>query len=92
MFFLNLFNNIIVLLILRDLGAFAQRLINYREQFCYTPRGEVGVCTSLKYCPEIVNLFARVHPNVAKRYSMESQYVCGNQVTPDQYPLVGVVL
>uniref|UniRef100_A0A1A9ZBU3 Lectizyme n=1 Tax=Glossina pallidipes TaxID=7398 RepID=A0A1A9ZBU3_GLOPL len=58
------------------------------QVFCYTPRGEVGVCTSLKYCPEIVNLFARVHPNVAKRYSMESQHVCGNQVTPDQYPLV----
>uniref|UniRef100_A0A1A9UPB4 limulus clotting factor C n=1 Tax=Glossina austeni TaxID=7395 RepID=A0A1A9UPB4_GLOAU len=71
-----------------DLDAFAQRLINYREQFCYTPRGVIGACISLKYCPEIVNLFARVHPNVAKRYSMESQRVCGNQVTPDQYPLV----
>ncbi|XP_037881429.1 serine protease filzig-like [Glossina fuscipes] len=88
MFFVNLFKNIIVLLILKDLDTFAQHIINYREHFCYTPSGEIGACTSLKYCPEIVNLFTRVHPNMAKRYSMESQRVCGNQITPDQYPLV----
>uniref|UniRef100_A0A1A9WPU9 CLIP domain-containing serine protease n=1 Tax=Glossina brevipalpis TaxID=37001 RepID=A0A1A9WPU9_9MUSC len=89
MFFINLLKYIIVLLVIKYFGSIAQRFLsNYREQFCLTPRGEIGVCTSLKYCPEIVNLFTRVHQNVFKRYSMELQRVCGNQITLDQYPLV----
>lgn len=61
----------------------------FEQNFCRTPLDDMGTCVSLKYCPEILTLFSRLPQNRAKQYSMSLQRICGNRITPDQYPVVG---
>ncbi|XP_075163211.1 ovochymase-like [Haematobia irritans] len=61
---------------------------SYDANFCRTPLGEYGTCVSLKYCPEVLILFERLSTDSAKQYSAELQRLCGNRVTPDQYPVL----
>lgn len=61
---------------------------NYDHNYCQTPLGDAGSCVSLKFCPEVLTLFEKLQQNSAKQYSMQLQRICGNRITPDQYPVV----
>lgn len=56
--------------------------------YCRTPLDQNGQCVSLRFCPEVVNLFRYLHANIAKQYSAHLQRSCGNRITFDNYPLV----
>lgn len=57
-------------------------------RYCRTPLEDAGQCVSLKFCPEVVNLFRYLHANIAKQYSSQLHRICGNRVTFDNYPIV----
>ncbi|XP_023308306.2 venom serine protease Bi-VSP-like isoform X1 [Lucilia cuprina] len=60
----------------------------FEQNFCRTPLDQMGTCVSLKFCPEVLTLFTKLPQNSAKQYSTNLQRICGNRITPDQYPVV----
>ncbi|KAM7356970.1 venom serine protease Bi-VSP-like [Cochliomyia hominivorax] len=60
----------------------------FQQNFCRTPLDDIGTCVSLKYCPEVLDLFTKLPQNSAKQYSMTLQRICGNRITYDQYPVL----
>lgn len=68
-----------------SVSGFGQRINN---RYCRTPLEDAGQCVSLKFCPEVVNLFRYLHANIAKQYSSQLHRICGNRITFDNYPIV----
>ncbi|XP_037950615.1 phenoloxidase-activating enzyme-like [Teleopsis dalmanni] len=77
-------------LILCVIFVFTKRFVTSQVHLngCYTPSGDIGICTSLKLCPQVVNLFTRMPQNTATQYSKALQRSCGNRISFDNYPIV----
>lgn len=87
-FYLKYFLFVIIIILCEGHGQHGF-IRGFEQNFCRTPLDDMGTCVSLKYCPEILTLFSRLPQNRAKQYSMSLQRICGNRITPDQYPVVG---